>query len=64
MSGPAVAPSFTNKPVIAQTFPRVFEYVNYMHRGVGELIARNPGVYVAINSNEPNRRIFKLGFSY
>lgn len=64
MSGPAVAPSFTNKPIIAQTFPRVFEYVNYMHRGVGELIARNPGVYVAINSNEPNRRIFKLGFSY
>ena len=63
-TGPNVSPSFSNKPVVAKTFPKVFEYVNYMHRGVGELIARNPGVYVAINSNEPNRRIFRLGWSY
>lgn len=63
-STPNVYPSFSNKPVLAQTFPKVFDYVRYPHKGVGELLARNPGVYVSVNSNDPHRRIFKLGFSY
>lgn len=63
-SGPSIAPSFQSKNIDAKAFPRVFEYVNYAHRGVGELLARNPGVYVAVNSNDPHRRIFRLGFSY
>lgn len=32
--------------------------------GVFEMLALNPGIYRAINPNEPNRPIFKLGFSY
>ena len=63
-STPNVYPSYSNKPVLAQTFPKVFDYVRYAHKGVGELLARNPGVYVSVNTNDPHRRIFKLGFSY
>ena len=63
-TAPRVEPSFSTKPVLAQTFPKVFDYVRYAHRGVGELLARNPGIYVSVNSNDPHRRIFKLGFSY
>ena len=32
--------------------------------GVFEMLALNPGIYRALNPNEPNRPIFKLGFSY
>ena len=29
-----------------------------------EFVAKAPGIYTAVNSNEPHRRIFRLGFSY
>lgn len=31
---------------------------------VFEMMARSPGIYTAVNANEPNRRIYKLGFSW
>lgn len=33
-------------------------------QGVFEMLAKTPGIYRALNLNEPNRPIFKLGFSY
>lgn len=61
---PTVSPSFVTNKVHATTFPRNFDFCRYRHRGVGEMLARNPGVYVSVNSNDPYRRIFKFGFSY
>lgn len=33
-------------------------------QGVFEMLAKKPGIYRGINLNEPNRPVFKLGFSY
>lgn len=63
-SAPNINPSYATNAVAATTFPKTFDFVKYHHWGVGEMLARNPGVYVSVNSNDPYRRIFKLGFSY